>query len=103
MSPLNNLGGFVATQHAAPHLGRISYLLREGPLEAPKQKELAACVTAEDGKFCFRHLPPGKYELRASLNAGWNITHVYVVVDKKSQPKEATRCRNESGNVTAIP
>jgi Carboxypeptidase regulatory-like domain len=60
------------------------YLLREGPSEAPKQKKLAACVTAEDGKFCFRHLPPGKYELRASINGGWNITHVYVVVDKKA-------------------
>jgi hypothetical protein len=60
------------------------YLLREWSSEAPKQKRLAVCVTAEDGKFCFRHLAPGKYELRASLNGGWNITHVYVVVDKKA-------------------
>jgi hypothetical protein len=67
------------------------YLLRERPSEAPKQKRLAACVTAEDGKFCFRHLPPGKYELRASLNGGMNITHVYVVVDKKTGQTEKLR------------
>jgi hypothetical protein len=59
------------------------YLL-DSSAKAPNQKRLAACVTAAAGKFCFRHLPDGKYELRASLNSGVNITHVYVVVDKKA-------------------
>jgi hypothetical protein len=59
------------------------YLL-DSSAKAPNQKRLAACVTAADGKFCFRHLSAGKYELRASLNSGVNITHVYVVVDKKA-------------------
>lgn len=65
------------------------YLLKQfGPPPA-SQKRLAACVTSEDGKFCFRHLAPGKYELRASSQAGVNVTHVYVVVNRRAgQTKE---------------
>jgi len=170
MSPLNNLGGFVGAQHAAPRLGTISktwallkpaaalvacalaassvlgdckchrpekddttrkganefvldveketyrkiegtvvgmgdgrlvddalvevfdhpeYLLSENPLaDHPEQKRMAVCHTSADGKFCFRGLPHGKYELRSSFESGWNITHIYVVVDKKGQTKK---------------
>ena len=60
------------------------YLLGDNPLrEPPKRKKVAACATAADGKFCFRNLPPGKYELRSSISGGWNITHIYVVVDQQ--------------------
>ena len=65
------------------------YLLKNGGNAPNNQKRLASCVTSEGGKFCFRHLPPGKYELRASSKAGVNVTHVYVVVDKRAgQTKE---------------
>jgi len=65
------------------------YLLKNGGVAPNNQKRLAACVTSDDGKFCFRHLPPGKYELRASSKAGVNVTHVYVIVDKRAgQTKE---------------
>jgi len=61
------------------------YLLDENPLKNhPDQKRLSACRTAVDGKFCFRALPSGKYELRSSLDGGWNTTHIYVVVDKRA-------------------
>jgi hypothetical protein len=64
------------------------YLLGDKPLETrPEQKRLAACRTAPDGKFCFPNLPSGKYELRSSVGSGWDVTHVYVVVDKKGQTK----------------
>jgi hypothetical protein len=59
-----------------------SHSRSEGP---PEQKRLAACRTAKDGKFCFRNLPPGKYELRSSMGSGWNVTHVYVVLDGQSK------------------
>ncbi len=65
------------------------YLQSENPLaEHPEQKRVAACRTVADGKFCFHGLPPGKYELRSSFKSGWNITHIYVVVDKKGQTKK---------------
>ena len=65
------------------------YLLSENPSAYhPNQKRVAACHTLEHGKFCFRGLPHGKYELRSSLNSGWNITHIYVVVDKKGHTKK---------------
>jgi len=54
----------------------------------PEQKRVAACRTSRDGKFCFRSLPPGKYELRSSIDSNWNVTQVYVVVDKKGQTKK---------------
>ena len=54
----------------------------------PEQKRVAACRTSRDGKFCFRSLPPGKYELRSSIDSNWNVTHVYVVVGKKGETKK---------------
>ena len=62
-------------------------------VERHKQKRLAVCRTAADGKFCFRGLPSGKYELRASLNDGWNITHLYVTVDTEYGKSEPIRVR----------
>lgn len=65
------------------------YLLSDNPsADHPEQKRVAACHTSADGKFCFLRLPPGKYELRSSLNSGWNITHIYVVVDKKGKTRK---------------
>ncbi len=63
----------------------------------PKQKRLAACRTGADGKFCFRNLPPGKYELRSSVNSGWDVTHVYVVLDKKAGQDNSLVVRMEVG------
>jgi len=61
--------------------------------DRPQQKRLRACVTSADGKFCFRGLPSGKYEIRVSKELGWNITHVYVELDQKhgkNEPIEAS-------------
>ena len=56
------------------------YLLLEYPESEQKQKgqrRIAGCVVGADGKFRFRGLRPGKYELRFSKAGGWNHTHVY--------------------------
>jgi len=63
----------------------------------PEQKRVAACRTGADGKFCLRNLPPGKYELRSSLSSGWDVTHVYVVLDKKAGQGKALHVRMELG------
>jgi hypothetical protein len=63
----------------------------------PEQKRLAVCRTAADGKFCLRDLPSGKYELRSSIDSGWNVTHVYVVLDKKAGQDKALRVLMELG------
>ena len=49
-----------------------------------KPRRVDACLTAEDGKYCFGFLPPGKYEVRVSRENGFNITHLYVEVDPYS-------------------
>jgi hypothetical protein len=46
------------------------------------QQRVMACVTGNDGEFAF-DLPPGKYEVRASKNAGWDVTSVIVEVKKR--------------------
>lgn len=59
------------------------YLLLPYPESQQKkkaQKRVAGCVVGPDGKFCFRGLAPGKYELRLSKDGGWQKTHVYVIV-----------------------
>jgi protocatechuate 3,4-dioxygenase beta subunit len=62
------------------------YLLSPGSdsQDRPKQERLAACRTSADGKFCFRDLPSGTYELRSSFGSGWDVTHLHVMLDKKS-------------------
>ena len=51
------------------------------PENGENQKRVRACITGADGKFCFDHLPAGKYELRVSISRGWDVTSEYVVVD----------------------
>jgi hypothetical protein len=73
------------------------YLLESGPHEYLQQKRLAACVTSSDGKFCFRHLPSGTYELRSSMRAGVNVTHLHVKVDKRSGADKKIIVKMENG------
>jgi hypothetical protein len=40
---------------------------------------VAACLTGNDGAFRFE-LPNGEYEIRASMNKGMDVTHVYITV-----------------------
>ena len=54
----------------------------------PKQRRLAACMVSSDGKFRFRNLADGKYEIRSSSGNGVNVTHVYIVIDKQSGEKK---------------
>lgn len=69
--------------------GQPEYLVGDKPWnERPAQKRLRACVTSADGKFCFKELPPGVYELRISRDQGWDVTHVYVVVNRKAGSKK---------------
>lgn len=53
---------------------------KERAVRKRKQRKIAACVTGNDGEFCFDKIPTGKYELRCSKPADWNCTSVYVVV-----------------------
>lgn len=48
-----------------------------------EQKRLAACKTKNDGEFCFKDLPSGKYEIRSSIDTGWDVTYVVLTVDTK--------------------
>jgi len=65
---------------------KAEYLLSPGVNSSnhPEQKRLAACRTAANGQFCFRHLQSGAYELRSSISKGWNVTHVHIVLDKRT-------------------
>jgi protocatechuate 3,4-dioxygenase beta subunit len=92
------LRGIVMEQNGSPFKGALvevfthpEYLLSDLPnahKEQPEQRRVTACLTASDGKFCFRHLPPGTYELRSSISSGWNVTHVHVTVDPKKGKAE---------------
>ena len=50
-------------------------------------KRRAACLTGENGAFCFNKLPPGRYLLRAGTSKpeGMNRIHAIVTVLPKNQ------------------
>lgn len=48
-------------------------------------KRIAACKTGADGKFCFKHIPAGKYRLIGSLPSGWNAITIFIRVNPKSR------------------
>jgi protocatechuate 3,4-dioxygenase beta subunit len=87
------LGGTVADVNGKPIQGTLvevftnpDYLLSQDRVHAnkPEQRRVAACKTQDNGGFCFKGLPSGRYELRSSGDdaaTGWNVTKVYVVVD----------------------
>lgn len=54
-----------------------------------KQKRIAACLSDEQGNFCFKNIRSGKYEIRCSIGSEWNVTYVYVVVDTKKHSGSA--------------
>ena len=59
-----------------------------GSDEKRGQRRLGTCKTGEDGKFCFKNLPSGRYEIRSSIDSGWDVTHVVVTVDTKNGKDE---------------
>ena len=74
------------------------YLVDNKPwADRPQQKRLKACLTSTDGRFCLRGLPSGAYELRMSKDSGWDVTHVYVVLDCKAGKKEQIKVRMHIG------
>lgn len=51
-----------------------------------RRERRAACITSNDGSFCFPHLPSGRYLLRAgarSSNAGMNEVFMKVKLDRR--------------------
>jgi protocatechuate 3,4-dioxygenase beta subunit len=74
-------------------LDHPEHLLLSYPENIEKQKaqrRVAACVTGNDGRFCFTSIPAGKYELRLSKNGGWKHTSLYLVVAPRD-PKATKR------------
>jgi hypothetical protein len=65
--------------------------------EHPEQNRLSVCVTSADGKFSFRDLPSGTYELRISRDQGWDVTHVCLVIDRQAGTGKPLRVRMQIG------
>jgi protocatechuate 3,4-dioxygenase beta subunit len=57
------------------------FALRTKKAGDEEKKRILACTTDEKGRFCFRKLPAGKYEVFYSMDGGWKHTIVTVVVD----------------------
>jgi hypothetical protein len=63
----------------------------------PEQKRLAVCRTGSDGRFCFRNLRSGIYELRSSLDKDWDVTHLHVSVNKQAGQNKIIVVRMSAG------
>jgi hypothetical protein len=61
------------------------WIISNYPASRVAQQRIAACKTGPDGTFCFQNIPSGKYELRASKDAAWNPSHVYILVNRRSR------------------
>lgn len=60
-------------------------------------RRLGVGLTAAHGKFGFRGLPSGRYQLRSSRDGGWNITHMHVVVAKQNGHKQKIEGKQSRG------
>lgn len=61
-------------------------LMKSGPDRQERERNqarIAACNTAQDGRFCFARLRPGRYELRCSKR-GYDAPQMIVVVGSKN-------------------
>jgi hypothetical protein len=54
-------------------------------------KRIAACKTGADGKFCFKHIPAGKYRLIGSMPSGMNNITILIKVNPKSRKSSKKR------------
>jgi len=50
-----------------------------------QKKRTIACTTDEKGRYCFRKMRAGKYEVLYSFDGGWKHTSVSVVVAPKNR------------------
>ena len=106
-TPYKRLSGTIETPDGSPVDGALveifthpEYLLKDDPngkQDRPEQRRIAICLTKADGKFCFPRLAPGTYELRTSLNAGWDVTHLHVTVNPRSGKTEGLQIRMHLG------
>jgi hypothetical protein len=93
-NPHKQLRGFVQMPSGQPAEGALveifthpEYLLSNLPnatRDRPEQRRVAACRTGVNGRFCFRGLAKGAYELRSSIDSGWDVTHIHVLVDPQN-------------------
>lgn len=52
----------------------------------PDQRDpVASCLTGDDGKFCFRDIPSGKYVLKVGTreSTGWNGKYILVNLETR--------------------
>jgi hypothetical protein len=87
----------VVENHETPIQGALvevfknaEYSLRESSNGSRKAKlsRVTTCRTGADGKFCFRNLATGKYQIRSSIDSGWDVTFVNVIVDTRTGKDE---------------
>lgn len=50
-----------------------------------QKNRIIACTTDEKGRFCFRKVPAGKYEVLCSFEGGWKHTSVNVLIAPKNR------------------
>lgn len=65
--------------HPAPVKRKSGEIVKKTPVR------VEACETAEDGKFCFKELKPGKYELRLSRKSFNTVSIRIELVNQTSQ------------------
>ena len=65
----------------------VAHQTLDAEIRAKKQRRVAACKTGQDGRFRFRGIPPGKYEVRVS-KIGFDPTSAIVAM--KARPQRRT-------------
>ncbi|MFL6231055.1 MAG: carboxypeptidase-like regulatory domain-containing protein [Pyrinomonadaceae bacterium] len=60
-----------------------------------EKKRIAACLTDENGRFCFTGLPSGKYVVRAGTRISEGMQEIYVVTSVERHWWRRWRSKNE--------
>lgn len=82
---INDVNGKAVPEALVEIFDNPDWIKSDESRSAANQTRLRVCKTGKSGKFCFKGLRTGKYELRVSKDIRWNPSHIYIAVNPEDK------------------